>query len=318
MMWRQAAIEGACIVVFPQFRDHAGERGHRPMQANLKIWIAISILATALWVPAPAAAQLRPEAQRGFERYVQLTEQRISADLGPGGVFLQIDALPETKRRSDLAQLENGEVVSEQLMTSAPAAEIATPGALIHHWVGTVFIPGATLQQVLSILEDYDHHQEYYSPEVLRSKILARTGDDFTVYYRLKQTDILTVVLDTEYQIHYQRLDANREVSHSYSTRVAEIAHPGGANERALPPGNDHGFLWRINTYWRFAQTPRGVFVQCEAISLTRDIPVGLGWLAAPLVQQIPKESLEFTLGATRRAVLEEIAKPAAKPAARP
>src|SRR5580693_1293586 len=121
MMWKQAAIEGACIVVFPQFRDHASERRHRPMQANLKIWIAIAIVATELWVPAPAAAELRPEAQRGFERYLQLTEQRISTDLAPGGVFLQIDNLPEKQRRSDLAQLENGEVVSEQLMTSAAA-----------------------------------------------------------------------------------------------------------------------------------------------------------------------------------------------------
>jgi hypothetical protein len=82
--------------------------------------------------------------------------------------------------------------------------------------------------------------------------------------------------------------------------------HPGSAGERALSPNNDHGFLWRLNSYWRFEQTPRGVFVQCEAISLTRDIPVGLGWVIGPLVEQVPKESLEFTLGATRRAVLSQ------------
>jgi hypothetical protein len=259
-----------------------------------------------LWAAPPAAAQLKPAAERGFERYVQLTETRMSTEVRPGAAFLRIDDLPAAQRQSDLAKLENGEVVSEQLTTSAAAAEIATPGALIHHWVGTVFIPGATLQQVLAILQDYDHHQQYFQPEVQRSKLLARTGDDFTIYYRLKQTDVLTVVLDTEYQIHYQRLDANRETSRSYSTRVAEIVHPGSAGERALSPTNDHGFLWRLNSYWRFEQTPRGVFVQCEAISLTRDIPVGLGWVIGPLVEQVPKESLEFTLGATRRAVLSQ------------
>jgi hypothetical protein len=259
-----------------------------------------------LWAAPPAAAQLKPAAERGFERYVQLTETRMSTEVRPGAAFLRIDDLPAAQRQSDLAKLENGEVVSEQLTTSAAAAEIATPGALIHHWVGTVFIPGATLQQVLAILQDYDHHQQYFQPEVQRSKLLARTGDDFTIYYRLKQTDVLTVVLDTEYQIHYQRLDANRETSRSYSTRVAEIVHPGSAGERALSPNNDHGFLWRLNSYWRFEQTPRGVFVQCEAISLTRDIPVGLGWVIGPLVEQVPKESLEFTLGATRRAVLSQ------------
>jgi hypothetical protein len=279
------------------------------MGARAKVRIAVSILGAWLGAVAPAAAQLTPAAQRGFEHYVQLTEARMSAELRPGGAFLRIDALPDAQRRSDLAQLENGEVVSEQLTTpSASAAEIATPGAMIHHWVGTVFIPGAMLQQVLAVVQDYDHHQQYYSPEVERSKLLVRSGDDFTIYYRLKQTDILTVVLDTDYQVHYERLDANRATSRTYSTRVAEIDHPGAANERALSPDNDHGFLWRINTYWRFEQTPRGVFVQCEAISLTRDIPVGLGWLAAPLIQQIPKESLEFTLGATRRAVLSRAA----------
>jgi hypothetical protein len=230
----------------------------------------------------------------------------MSTEVRPGAAFLRIDDLSAAQRQSDLAKLESGEVVSEQLATSAAAAEIATPGALIHHWVGTVFIPGATLQQVLAILQDYDHHQQYFQPEVQRSKLLARTGDDFTVYYRLKQTDVLTVVLDTEYQIHYQRLDANRETSRSYSTRVAEILHPGAERERSLSPNNDHGFLWRLNSYWRFEQTPRGAFVQCEAISLTRDIPVGLGWVIGPLVEQVPKESLEFTLGATRTAVLSQ------------
>ncbi|MGB6200148.1 MAG: hypothetical protein WBF35_11415 [Candidatus Acidiferrales bacterium] len=275
------------------------------MQGKLKIRIAVSFIAASLMAPAPSAAEIKPEAQRGFDRYVQLTEKRMSDELKSGAPFLQVDALPQEQRQSDLAELDRGEVVSEKLTTSAPEGEIETPGALIHHWVGTVFIPGATLQQVLAILQDYDRHSEYYSPEVQRSKILSRSGNDFTVYYRLKQTDILTVVLDTEYKIHYEKLDANRETSHSYSTRVAEIVHPGSSNERALPPDNDHGFLWRINTYWRFEQTPRGTFVQCEAISLTRDIPTGLGWLAGPLVQQIPKESLEFTLGATRKAVLD-------------
>jgi hypothetical protein len=274
------------------------------MRGGLKVKVAVSILAGWLWAPAPVAAQLTPEAERGFERYVQLTEKRMSTELRPDAAFLRVDALPEAQRDSDLVKLESGEVVSEELTTSAPAAEIATPGALIHHWVGTVFIPGATLQQVLAVVQDYDRHQLYYQPEVERSKLLARSGDDFTVYYRLKQTDIFTVVLDTEYQIHYERLDADRETSRSYSTRVAEIVRPGTAGERALSSNDDHGFLWRLNSYWRFEQTPRGVFVQCEAISLTRDIPMGLGWMMAPLVEQVPKQSLEFTLGATRKAVL--------------
>jgi len=272
--------------------------------------VRVSAFAAAawLWMAAPAGAQLTPEAKRGFERYVQLTEERneqqMKAEARPGGSFLWIDGLPQARRQSVLARLERGEVVSEQLTTPASPAEIATPGALIHHWVGTVFIPGATLKQVLALVQDYDHQSQYYQPEVERSKLLARSGDDFKVYLRLKQTDVITVVLDTEYDVHYERLDANREASFSRSTRIAELVHADEAGEQALSPGGDHGFLWRMNSYWRFEETSRGVFVQCEAVSLTRDIPVGLGWLVGPFIETIPKQSLEFTLGATRKAVL--------------
>jgi len=281
-----------------------GARTEETMQGKSKILAALLAMAGWLSAAAPAAAQLTPEANRGFERYVQLTEARMDAEVRPGAAFLRLDGLPAAQRQTILAQLEGGAVVAEQLTTSAPAAEIATPGALLHHWVGTVFIPGATLPQVLALVQDYDHERQYYQPEVERSKLLARSGDDFTIYIRLRQTDVITVVLDTEYEVHYERLDANRAASFSRSTRIAELVHPDETGERALSAADDHGFLWRINSYWRFEETPRGVFVQCEAISLTRDIPVGLGWMIGPLIENIPRQSLEFTLGATRRAVL--------------
>lgn len=277
------------------------------MRGNTRFWAVTIALGGWLGAAAPAAAQLTPEANRGFERYVLLTEARMSTEVRPGAAFLRLDALPAASRQSALAQLERGEVAAEELTTSAPAADIATPGALIHHWVGTVFIPGATLPQVLALVQDYDHARQYYQPEVERSKLLSRSGDDFKIYLRLRQTDVISVVLDTEYDVHYERLDANRAESSSRSTRVAELVHPDETDERALSMADDHGFLWRINSYWRFEGTPRGVFVQCEAISLTRDIPIGLGWVIGPLIENIPRQSLEFTLGATRRAVLDSM-----------
>ena len=192
----------------------------------------------------------------------------------------------------------------EKLETRDPAGSTQTPGAMIHHWIGTAFISGASLQQVLKLLQDYDHHSIYYSPEVTKSKTLERTGDDFKIQYRLTQTKIVTVVLDTDFDVHYEPLSAARAQSHSYSTRIVQIDHPGKPDEHALPPGNDHGFLWRLNSYWRFSEADRGVYVQCEAISLTRDIPTGLNWLIGPFIESIPRESLEFTLASTRAAVL--------------
>jgi hypothetical protein len=58
-----------------------------------------------------------------------------------------------------------------------------------------------------------------------------------------------------------------------------------------------------METWWRMDERDGGVYVQSEVVSLTRDIPKGLGWLIGPFVNSIPKETLAFTLGATRKAV---------------
>ncbi len=250
------------------------------------------------------ATELRPEAVQGFNQYVRLTEHRMQGELAQGGVFLRVDGLPEPSRGEAHARLRQGEVISERLLTADPSGKSVTPGALIHHWVGSVFIQGVSLRQVLALVQDYDHHSEYYKPEVVKSKTIERTGNDFKVYLRLRRKKIVTVVLDTEYGVHYHALDATRAFSDSYSTRIAEVEHAGEPGEQAMPVGNDDGFLWRLNSYWRFSEANGGVYVQCEAISLTRDIPTGLNWLVAPFIESIPKESLEFTLLSTRAAVL--------------
>jgi len=253
-----------------------------------------------------AAAELGREAAQGFDRYVRLTVSRMQGELAPGGVFLWIDRLPEPRRSEVYARLQRGEVISERLLTSDPSGQTSTPGALIHHWVGTVFIPGASLHQVLALLQDYDHHSDYFKPQVEKSKTVERAGNDFKVSMRIMQKKIITVVLDTEYIVHYQQIDAARALSDSNSTRIAEVLHPEETNEQVLPPGKDDGFLWRLNSYWRFSEADHGVYIQCEAISLTRDIPTGLNWIVAPFIESIPKESLGFTLQSTRNAVMRE------------
>ncbi len=120
------------------------------------------------------------------------------------------------------------------------------------------------------------------------------------VYLRLKQTDVITVVFDTEHDVRYFRLDAVRAHSRSYSTRITELEHAGERNERDLPPDKDHGLLWRLDSFWRFEQRDGGVYVECEAISLTRNIPLGVGALVGPFVESIPRASLELTLRETR------------------
>jgi len=167
--------------------------------------------------------------------------------------------------------------------------------------------------QVLGVVQDYDHLARYYSPRVINSRLISRQGDDFQIALRMREHKLVTVVMDSEYGVKYGRLDAAHRFSFSRSTRIAEIADAGGAHERVVPETENHGYLWRLNSYWRFVDQGDGVLVQCEAISLTRDIPTGLGWAVGPFVRAIPRESLEATLAATRDAVEERVRVESAK-----
>jgi hypothetical protein len=137
----------------------------------------------------------------------------------------------------------------------------------------------------------------------MASRLISRENDDFRISLRMREQKVVTVVLDAEYQVHYGRLDAAHQFSVSRSLRISEIADAGSPHEHAVADAESHGYLWRLNSYWRFVQATDGVIVQCEAISLTRNVPTGLGWLIGPFVREIPRESLEATLGATRDAV---------------
>jgi hypothetical protein len=247
------------------------------------------------------AEQLKSETTAAFDHYVQLSEERMSNELH--GPFLRIDGLTPQERENDLQKLKNGAVIIDHLETLDQGHAIKVPGGLIHHWVGTVFIPGAILSQTLTFLEDYDNQSKFYSPDVERSKQLQRNGNDFKVFLRLRKHKVITVVLDTEYDVKYSSLGPDRATSDSRSTRIAEVDNPGKPDESEKPVGDDNGFLWRLNSYWRFLQRDGGVYVQLEAVSLTRDIPTGLNWLVGPFVISIPKESIEFTLSRTREAL---------------
>jgi hypothetical protein len=246
----------------------------------------------------PAIAQQKQTID-AFDQYVTKAETQITQARGKSGSFLQFDALPSTQRGQVMARLRQDEIVIEK-QGETPSQ---IPGGLIHDWVGTVLIPKATIAQVLALIQDYDHSSRYYSPDVAQSRLISRQGDDFQVFMRLNKHKVVTVVLDTEYAVHYGRLDAAHQYSFSRSTRVSEIADPGTPNEHALAAGKDHGFMWRLNSYWVFEQVEDGVLVECEAISLTRDIPTGLAWMIGPFVNSIPRESLQFTLDATRKAL---------------
>jgi hypothetical protein len=180
------------------------------------------------------------------------------------------------------------------------------PGGMIHDWEGMVFIPGVKMDQVLGVLQDYNKHSQYYGPDVERANIESRDGDHFRVYMRFRRKKVVTVVLNTEQDVTYFRDSATREHSRSSAVRIREVANPGTKEEKEKSPEEENGFLWQMETWWRMEERDGGVYVQNEAVTLTRDIPAGLGWLIGPFVTSIPKETLEFTMNATRAAVLSQ------------
>ncbi len=250
------------------------------------------------------SVELKPATIAAYDSYVHATEARIQAEMERPGAFLYVEGLPEPRRDEVLKILRGGEVFMERLFTrDASGREMTAPDALIHHWLGAVFIQGVSLPQVISFVEDYDRHQDFYKPEIVRSRLVSHEGNDFKIFYRVRKHKVITVTLDTEHDVRYFPVDATHWHSRSVSTRIAEIANAGEKNEREKPIGHDGGFLWRIESWWKFEERDGGVYLECESVSLTRNIPTGLGWLIKPFVTSIPRESLEMTMGSTRTAV---------------
>jgi hypothetical protein len=258
---------------------------------------AAMILAMQLACAGSApAAQPSSAAARAYEAYLRSAEWRMAEDYGPGGAFISLMSQPSAS-----ASLAAGGVVM-RCVAGCDSSGVSIPGGLIHDWVAAVFIPGASLPQVLAMVQDYDHAADHYAPSVTKSRLIARSGDFFRLFLQLKQTEVLTVCFNIACDVHYVQLDGSRVYSVSHSTRIAQLAR--GSQERELAVDDNDGFLWRLDSYWRFERVPAGVYVQCRAISLSRDIPRGLGWIVAPLIRSIPVKSLQFTLRATRAALM--------------
>ena len=286
-------------------------RGNKSLKylASLIVLLALGSTASVSTARAsePEPRQLENVTKQAFDHYVALTQARNDAELKRGSNLLWVDELPEGPRAEAYAALKSGEVKMQKLETLDNQKTIPCPGGMIHHWTGLVFIPGAKLDEVLSVLEDYDKHSVYFAPDVERSRIESRSGDHFQVFLRFRRHKVITVVLNTEHAVVYFHDASGKAHSRSSAVRIAEVENAGKSDEREKTPEDDGGYLWRMETWWRMQEGDGGVYVQSEIASLTRDIPAGFRWMIKPFITSIPRETLKFTLEATRKAVLSRL-----------
>jgi hypothetical protein len=258
-----------------------------------------------LLLPLPALAhEPKAEALAAFERYRALTEARMDTDRRSSR-FLVIDGYPGERLKAIDAELRRGEFYLEQLRMLDGGKKIPAPGALIHHWVGVAFLPGATLPQTKAVLEDYEHQKKNYFPDVRESRLLSQEGDQRRVLLQYYSKTVVTAVFNVEFSSLSTDYSPTQAQIRACSTRVAEVDNYGTPQEHELRPADSHGYLWKLCTWWRIEERGGGTFIQIEAIELSRSVPFAFAWLVNPIIRNVPKTFLSHLLAATRKAVLQ-------------
>jgi hypothetical protein len=176
---------------------------------------------------------------------------------------------------------------------------------MIHHWAGVMFIPKAMLSETIAVLQDYENEPSIYNPEIRRSKLIERRGNRSKIYLQFYNKSIVTVVLDAYFDVVETYIGSTQAQSASRSTRIVEVVNPNSPDEHERTDGNDHGYMWRLYSYWRIEEKGGGVYIQNESITLSRTVPVMLAWLINPLTKSIPREVLHDMLTDTKKAVLK-------------
>jgi hypothetical protein len=259
---------------------------------------------------AARATELKPDTVAAFDRYVHAMEARMEEDLGRDQ-FLVVDRLPDARRTEAYEQLKNGQVYIEAMSAREGNRPIKAPSGLIHHWAGVIFIPRATYDEVTEVMRDYDCHEDTYKPQIRKSKLIERNGDESKVYFQFFNHSIVTVILNANFDVRDTRFGSGRFQTVTRSTRIAEVENADSPNEHEKTVGNDHGYMWRLYTYWRIEEKDGGVYVQNESVSLTRTVPALLAFIVNPLVKSIPRNVLIHLLTDTRNAVEKTQTKPA-------
>jgi len=264
---------------------------------GISAWTA-GLAAILLLLPhdAAGAASLNPESLKAWEAYVSAADERMQQRLQPGKHFLWAD---EAEDR--IANVRNGEPYI------APEGEHnprRVPAGLIHDWLGVVFIPDTKIEDVMLAVRDYRRYKEFYHPGVIDSKTIASEGleDHFSIVL-MNKTFVSKKALDTDCESTYFRVGERRWYSISHTTRIQEVDNYGTPEQHMFPQDVGTGLIWRLHSITRFEERDGGVYVELEAMALSRDIPASLRWLIAPIVRRASRSSLITSLEQTQGAI---------------
>jgi hypothetical protein len=279
--------------------DGPEARPPRPARAAPPLLVAFLLAVSPL-----GAADLKPTTAAAYERYVQEVEKQI-AQAHAAGRFLYMDSLPPAARDKALSEIKHGEIFVVPVEILGPAGKPSdVPDGMVHHWVGSTFIPRATLEQTMNVLFNYERYKDIYKPEVVGSRLLSRTDGDLKVNLRLqKKTSFVSVTYDCDYDVQFKRLDEHHAFSHTRATRVQQVENAGRPDERLDPAGHDSGYLWGTGTFWEAEEVSDGVIIEWQVISLSRQIPFLLRWVVRPLIAHLAHETVTDMLTNTRAAV---------------
>ena len=256
---------------------------------------AARIVALGMVLSVAHAASLKPEAAKAWDDYVESANGDIRERTNAPAGFLKIDATPAVA-----AKVHDGQIVVSPAAAHIPKR---VPSALIHDWIGTAFLANETMKDVVSIVRDYPKYTEVYAPHVLESRVIStgETVDLFSVVL-INKSVLSKTALDCDYETTFVRVDARRMYSITQAKRIQEIADYGTSKQHAFPEGEGTGLIWRLYSVSRFEEREDGLFIETEAMALSRDIPSALRLLVEPIVRRVSREALETALRQTANA----------------
>jgi hypothetical protein len=263
--------------------------------------VALVIAFSGIRLPAAApnpgnTSQLQAETVKAWEEYIRSVDSHLQARFSGGTSFLWIDESEYRSRR-----LARGEILVAPVVAHGTQS---VPNGLIHHWIGGIFIPGATIDSLLAVMQDYSKYKDFYKPVVADSKLLSCTDSNerFSMLWRHKVL-FITAAIQSEYVARDVRMDRRHGYTVAHTVRVQEVEHFGRSEERLLPVGTGSGYIWQLHSVARYEERGGGVYLELEAIALTRDVPASVRWLVNPVINHLSINSLTTTLQQTRDAV---------------